>query len=203
MSSSSHGRSVYVIICTVTREHSNCHICHNTVLTTYTYITRLPHAYIIIIIIIITVTIVTVFIIVVIFGSPTGIVLVNIIYIYKLFQVISSPNKLPFIIIIIIIINIRFGVRIPEGTRNFYFLQPPQTASNFLGNHLFLTVLMWPGRDVDHWPSNSEVKKKWSCTSASPVSLRGVDWNTFTFLNSHHYHYVSVPSMEYVEILFN
>jgi hypothetical protein len=149
MSSSSHGRSVYVVVCIVTREHSNCHICHNNVLTTYTYITRLPHAYIIII-----VTIVNVFIIIVIFCSPTGIVLVNIIYIYKLFQVISSPIKLPFIIIIILLLlSSDLGLEFRKGQGIFIFSNRPdwsQRAFNFWGNRLFRTGLMWPGRDVDH-----------------------------------------------------
>jgi hypothetical protein len=39
-----------------------------------------------------------------------------------------------------------------------------------------------PGRDVHARPSSARVKNEWSYTSASPVYIRGVDRDNFTFL---------------------
>jgi len=38
-----------------------------------------------------------------------------------------------------------------------------------------------PGRDVHTPPHSSEDKNEWSYTSASPVCVRGVDRDNFTF----------------------
>ena len=49
-------------------------------------------------------------------------------------------------------------------------------------NRNYFSGIKRPGREAYHSsPSSSEAVNEWSCTSASPICLRGVDGDYFTF----------------------
>ena len=80
----------------------------------------------------------------------------------------------------------RSGDRFPARERNFSYSpnrsdqiwNPPSLLfSAYRGSSQGINR---PGRDVNHLqPSSAERKNKWSCASAVPVVLRGVDRDDF------------------------
>jgi len=79
----------------------------------------------------------------------------------------------------------RSGLRMSVGVSAFCIVQNVRPALGppcFNGYRCSIRGIMQSGRDVDHSPpSSAYFKNEWSCTSASPICLSGLQWDNFNF----------------------
>ena len=80
----------------------------------------------------------------------------------------------------------RSGVRIPVGAGGFSVPQNPQTGAGshpalyLMGAEFLSPGTEWLGCEVEHsFPSRTEVKNEWSCTSTPLICHNGLDRDNF------------------------
>ena len=82
----------------------------------------------------------------------------------------------------------RFGVRMPQGARDFYVSQNVPTGCEAQTACYAMGTMLLPGvqqlvHEVDHsYPPTAKVRNRWSYISTLPICLHGVVKENLTFL---------------------